>query len=79
VAVSRTRAAPSAPMGPKTPKASRSCNANATSAEHGKVEAAERFQRLRFCSLAPHAVALASKGRLPSARRIAFFGNVFRR
>ena len=68
MAVSRTLAAPSAPWGrrsgSKDPKASRSCNANATSAEHGKVEAAERLQRLRFCSLAPHAVALASKGRL---------------
>ena len=45
MAVSRTLGAPSAPRGQrsgsKDPKASRSCNANATNAEHGKVEAAE--------------------------------------
>ena len=68
MAVSRTLGAPSAPRGQrsgsKDPKASRSCNANATNAEHGKVEAAERLQRLRFCTLL--APALASKG-LPAA------------
>jgi hypothetical protein len=86
VAVSRTLGAPSAPRGQrsgsKDPKASRSCNATATNAEHGKVEAAEPLQRLRFLhsTVAFHAVptlALASKGLATSSNRITWTDDHF--
>ena len=86
MAVSRTLGAPSAPRGQrsgsKDPKASRSCNATATNAEHGKVEAAEPLQRLRFLhsTVAFHAVptlALASKGLATSSNRITWTDDHF--
>ena len=77
MAVSRTLGAPSAPRGQrsgsKDPKASRSCNATATNAEHGKVEAAEPLQRLRFLHstvafhAAPKRLRLRRKGWPPPA------------
>ena len=86
MAVSRTLGAPSAPRGQrsgsKDPKASRSCNATATNAEHGKVEAAEPLQRLRFLhsTVAFHAaptLALASKGLATSSNRITWTDDHF--
>jgi hypothetical protein len=84
VAVSRTRAAPSAPMGPEVRVQRPQKRAGLVTQTQpvpstAKSKPLSVFSGFAFASLAPHAVALASKGWLPSARRIALFCDVFRR